>query len=80
MSRQKEPARPYNHVMKLQTLSQAGFRQAARYLLLMRLSIVSMEWLALMALSFLAPVLTRPAPLLVTLAEVREPTWGPFTR
>ncbi|GGY72449.1 sensor histidine kinase [Marinobacter zhanjiangensis] len=55
--------------MKLHTISQAGFRQAARYLLLMRLSIVSMEWLALAALSFLAPPLTGPAPLLVTLAH-----------
>ena len=55
--------------MTLHTLSQAGFRQAARYLLMMRLSIVLMEWLALMALSFLAPALTGPAPLLVTLAH-----------
>lgn len=55
--------------MKLHTISQAGFRQAARYLLLMRLSIVTMEWLALAALSFLAPALTGPAPLLVTMAH-----------
>lgn len=55
--------------MKLHTLSQAGFRQSARYLLLMRLSIVTMEWLALVVLSFLAPSLTGPAPLLVTLAH-----------
>lgn len=55
--------------MKLHTISQAGFRQSARYLLLMRLSIVSMEWLALVALSFLAPSLTGPVPLLVTLSH-----------
>ncbi|MFC4259802.1 sensor histidine kinase [Marinobacter lacisalsi] len=55
--------------MKLHTVSQAGFRQAARYLLLMRLSIVSMEWLALAALSYLAPPMTGPAPLLVTLSH-----------
>ncbi|WP_328189724.1 sensor histidine kinase [Marinobacter sp. OP 3.4] len=55
--------------MKLHTISQVGFRQSARYLLLMRLSIVSMEWLALVALSFLAPSLAGPAPLLVTLAH-----------
>ncbi|SFR62499.1 two-component system, sensor histidine kinase RegB [Marinobacter daqiaonensis] len=55
--------------MKLHTISQAGFRQSARYLLLMRLSMVTMEWLALAALSFLAPPMTGPAPLLVTLAH-----------
>jgi two-component system sensor histidine kinase RegB len=55
--------------MQMHTISQAGFRQAARYLLLMRLSIVSMEWLALAALSFLAPPLIGPAPLLVTVAH-----------
>ena len=55
--------------MKLHTLSQVGFRQSARYLLLMRLSMVTMEWLALTTLWFLAPPLAGPAPLLVTLAH-----------
>ncbi|MGM0570026.1 sensor histidine kinase [Marinobacter sp.] len=55
--------------MKLHTISQAGFRQAARYLLLMRLSMVTMEWLALAILWFLAPPLAGPAPLLVTVAH-----------
>ncbi|WP_339804308.1 sensor histidine kinase [uncultured Marinobacter sp.] len=53
--------------MKQHTLSQAGFQQSARYLLLMRLSIASMQWLALTALWFLAPPLAGPVPLLLTL-------------
>lgn len=69
MSRQATAEANYNLAMKLHTISQAGFRQSARYLLLMRLSMVTMEWLALAALWFLAPPLAGPAPLLVTLAH-----------
>ncbi len=69
MSRRAATGAHYNLAMKLHTLSQAGFQQSARYLLLMRLSMVTMEWLALAALWFLAPPLAGPAPLLVTLAH-----------
>lgn len=57
----------YHASMTIHTLSQAGFQQSARYLLLMRLSIASMQWLALAALWFLAPGLAGPAPLLLTM-------------
>lgn len=69
MSRQATTGANYNLAMKLHTISQAGFRQSARYLLLMRLSMVTMEWLALATLWFLAPPLAGPAPLLVTVAH-----------
>lgn len=69
MSRHTLPGAHYNLAMKLHTISQAGFRQSARYLLLMRLSMVTMEWLALATLWFLAPPLAGPAPLLVTIAH-----------
>lgn len=68
--------------MTIHTLSQAGFQQAARYLLLMRLSIASMEWLALAALWFLAPGLAGPAPLLLTMgyAVYAAASWLWLTR